>query len=420
VAQSARDKKLETRSARLRLATGRRYFKAIGEGLTLVYRRTGEGFGTWSAKVAQPGGRYVLRAIGAADDYEEANDVDVLTFWQAQERARVIGKAAKHASGRLEKPLTVSDAADAYLTWFLAHRRSVRETEHTIDAHIRPALGEKHVNELTPALLPSWLEKVATDPARVRTSAFAGNPKYRAAPATLDQKRARRATANRILTVLKALLNRAFHDGRVGDDTAWRKVKPFAKADEPRVRFLTDGEAVRLVNACEPDMRRLVRAGLLSGARLGELTGMRVTDVNLRTRQVYIAESKSSRPRHVPLNAEGLEVFREAVTGKTADELVFTKADGAAWKKNHHVRALAAACRVASVRPAISFHELRHTYASHLAQAGVDLLTISKLLGHADTGSRAAITRTWLTRRSRPQSPGCRASRSPLSRSLPR
>jgi integrase len=37
------------------------------------------------------------------------------------------------------------------------------------------------------------------------------------------------------------------------------------------------------------------------------------------------------------------------------------------------------------VRPAIAFHELRHTYASHLAQAGVDLLTISKLLGHADT-----------------------------------
>ena len=43
------------------------------------------------------------------------------------------------------------------------------------------------------------------------------------------------------------------------------------------------------------------------------------------------------------------------------------------------------ACRKAKVPPAVAFHELRHTYASHLAQAGVDLLTISKLLGHADT-----------------------------------
>jgi len=40
---------------------------------------------------------------------------------------------------------------------------------------------------------------------------------------------------------------------------------------------------------------------------------------------------------------------------------------------------------VARIRPPVAFHELRHTYASHLAQAGVDLLTISKLLGHADT-----------------------------------
>ncbi len=43
------------------------------------------------------------------------------------------------------------------------------------------------------------------------------------------------------------------------------------------------------------------------------------------------------------------------------------------------------ACEQAKIVPPIGFHELRHTYASLLAQAGVDLLTISKLLGHADT-----------------------------------
>jgi integrase len=43
------------------------------------------------------------------------------------------------------------------------------------------------------------------------------------------------------------------------------------------------------------------------------------------------------------------------------------------------------ACAAAKIEPEVRFHELRHTYASHLAQAGVDLLTISKLLGHADT-----------------------------------
>jgi site-specific recombinase XerD len=75
----------------------------------------------------------------------------------------------------------------------------------------------------------------------------------------------------------------------------------------------------------------------------------------------------------------------KAAIGKKGTELIFLRADGAAWGKNYHVRPLLAACRVAKIEPAVGFHELRHTYASLLAQAGADLLTISKLLGHADT-----------------------------------
>jgi integrase len=139
------------------------------------------------------------------------------------------------------------------------------------------------------------------------------------------------------------------------------------------------------VNACPANLRRLVRAALLTGTRWGELASLKTADVNLSTGHLYIAESKSGRSRHVPLNPEGLEHFKALVTGKTGDELVLTREDGKPWGHNHHVRALQAACKVAKVKPAVSFHELRHTYASHLAQAGVDLLTISKLLGHADT-----------------------------------
>jgi integrase len=241
------------------------------------------------------------------------------------------------------------------------------------------------VAELKAVELRRWLERLAAKPARVRTRRFAKAQAYRKSPATEDEKRARRATANRVLTILKAILNKAFADGLVADDTAWRQVKPFAKVDEPRIRFLTDAEAARLVNACKPDLRQLVRAALLTGARFGELVAMTVADVNLKTCQIYIARSKSGRPRHVPLNDEGVALFRDLVAGKTGEALVFQKADGSAWGKNHHVRLLAEACKAAKVRPAIAFHELRHTYASHLAQAGVDLLTISKLLGHADT-----------------------------------
>jgi integrase len=165
----------------------------------------------------------------------------------------------------------------------------------------------------------------------------------------------------------------------------WRKVLPFKNADEARIRFLTDAEAVRLVNACPADLRALVRAALLTGARYGELVALKAQDVDLRSAKIYLAPAKSGRARHVPLNPEGVTLFRTLATGKTGDALVFSRPNGAAWGKNHHIRPLRDACKAAKIKPGVAFHELRHTYASHLAQAGVDLLTISKLLGHSDT-----------------------------------
>jgi site-specific recombinase XerD len=116
------------------------------------------------------------------------------------------------------------------------------------------------------------------------------------------------------------------------------------------------------------------------------LTRLKASNINTDTAQIYItAEAKSGKGRHVPLNDDGLDFFRGLVAGKLGDDLVFTKQDGSEWGKNHHVRLLRSACENAKIEPAIGFHELRHTYASILAQLGVDLLTISKLIGHADT-----------------------------------
>ena len=102
--------------------------------------------------------------------------------------------------------------------------------------------------------------------------------------------------------------------------------------------------------------------------------------------KIYISpEGKNSKGRYVPLSAGGLDLFKTACAGKLGDALIFTRADGKQWGQNYQTRPLLEACKQASIVPVISFHELRHTYASLLAQAGVDLLTISKLLGHSDT-----------------------------------
>ncbi len=384
MARSQRSAKLENRTNRLRLAQGAREWLTIAKGLALAYRRAERGYGTWQARVWD-GSKYHYRNLGRADDHQDANGADVLDFYQAQGEARTFYELATKGAPADTEDMTVGQAADRYLVWFRQHRKGVDMAESAVRAHIRPAFAERKLADLTAPMLRTWLDKIAAQPARVRSGRLAKRLNFRGGAQTADAKRARRASANRILSVLKAILNRAFQDGTVADDTAWRRVKPFAKADDARVRFLTDVESLRLANASPPDLRILVRAALLTGARWGELAGLRAADVNTTDCRIYIAESKSGRPRHIPLNTEGCALFKTLVTGKTGEDLVFTRSGGGAWGTNHHQRPLAEACKAAKIRPAVSFHELRHTYASHLAQAGVDLLTISKLLGHADT-----------------------------------
>lgn len=133
--------------------------------------------------------------------------------------------------------------------------------------------------KLTAKRIEDWQAALATAPKLARSSRFAKGRKETAIDAEdADAVRARRATANRTLTVLKAALNHAYLKRRVASDDAWRRVRPFRGADAPVVHFLSDDECRRLVNACEGGFRDLVRAALLTGCRYGELTRMRCED----------------------------------------------------------------------------------------------------------------------------------------------
>ncbi len=390
MARTVKDAKLGSRETRLTetgkdaIKVGLRYYKSIHDGLALSYRRPQQGSGVWSVRIRQPSGRYALERIGVADDYADRNGQTILSFKDAQHAALARMHAVEKAGGIIHADSTVSEACKRYMEWFTVTRKGAKETQLTIDAHIIPNFGNRTLASLKTAELRDWLQKLASTPARKR--AKMGKPvAHREEPKTEDGRRARKATANRILTVFKAILNRAFEDELVASRDAWTRVKPFKGADQPVVRYLTNAEATRLVNACSADLRALVQAALMTGARFTELASMVVSDFAPTTRVVYIRPGKSGKGRHVPLNDEATEYFKDLAKGKVGADRLFTRADGSAWGRNHQVRPLLVACRKARVRPAITFHELRHTYASLMAQAGADLLTISKLLGHADT-----------------------------------
>jgi integrase len=162
-------------------------------------------------------------------------------------------------------------------------------------------------------------------------------------------------------------------------------VKPFKAVETARVRYLTDAECVRLVNACKPDFRDLVRGALLTGCRYSELASMHVADFNADAGIITLRESKARKPRHVVLTSEGQRLFAEHTAGKLGDDPIFVRADGGKWGKSHQLRPMIDASRRAKIKPAVSFHVLRHTHGSTLAMRGVPMAVIAEQLGHADT-----------------------------------
>ena len=388
MARTARNSALETRTARARLRIRRTpYFAKIAKGLRLGYYR-GAVAGSWVARCYRGAGVYATEALGIADDTLEADGVKVLDYWQAQEQARRWGQRQRLiAEGMLrEGSYTVFNAVTDYLAEIQAEKSpaAVQGAKYVFDAWILPDLGAIQVEKLTTDRINRWRNKLATQPKRVRKKFMAIEPATRPTADDEDARRARKATANRILTTLKAALNRAFHANRVFSDSAWRKVKPFKKVDEAVVRYLSAAEARRLVRACPEDFRKLVQAALLTGCRYSELARLKCGNFNSDSGTLAIRLSKG-KVRHVVLTDEAKAAFEGWTAKRSAASLVFLRDDGNAWGASHQKRPLDEASAQAQIRPAVNFHILRHSHGSHLAMNGVPMGVIAAQLGHADT-----------------------------------
>ena len=388
MARTVKDAKLDTRAARGRLPVQHEpYWRAIVRGSHLGYRKGKRG-GVWLARFRPDGGRYIKKSLGTADDVLEADGITALSFAQAQDKAREwFAEQARKDAGlpTTTGPYTVADAMRDYLEWYATENKpsGLLFARQTVNAHIKPGLGGIALNDLTTEKIKRWRKGLLDKPPRVRSGKF--DPvKYGVAPTDENGRRARKATVNRIVTILRAGLNHAFNETNNGvtSDTAWRRVKPFKNVDAARVRYLSADECTRLMNASAPDFRPLVQAALLTGARYGELIAMNCDDYNADAATVSVFESKSGKTRHIPLNDEGVMLFSQLTGGRKGR--IFLNANGEPWGQWQQARALAAAAEAASVEN-VTFHTMRHTYASNLAMRGVPMSVIANALGHSST-----------------------------------
>ena len=165
---------------------------------------------------------------------------------------------------------------------------------------------------------------------------------------------------------------------------------PFPKEERRLPIILSQDEVTRLITASDSLMHRAMLMTLYAtGLRRTEAATLKVADIDSKRMVIHVHEGKGQRDRNIPLSAKLLEVLREYWRWMRPKTYLFP-GTVKGWRADVPIspKMLWEACREAAIRaglnPKISPHCLRHSYATHLLEAGTDLYTIQKLLGHAD------------------------------------
>jgi integrase len=183
-------------------------------------------------------------------------------------------------------------------------------------------------------------------------------------------------TANREMALLKKMFSYAAEKGMIGENPA-RKVKMFSEADTARDRVLSRDEEQRLFSGLAPHMKPIVLVGLHAGLRLGEVLGLKWSDINLEKRTVKAEHTKGKRARFVPLNSVLCAEFERLRTAKLDAKIIFP------FKRRSVRTGFENALKAAKIED-FTFHDLRRTFGTRLLESGVDIVTIQKLYGHSN------------------------------------
>ena len=191
------------------------------------------------------------------------------------------------------------------------------------------------------------------------------------------------ATINREL----AMLSKAF--SLAVKEWEWLKENPVSKVqkekeDNQRERWLSKDEEKRLLDKSPEWLWEIISFALNTGLRQDELLSLEWSRVDIFRKTILIKVTKNGKPKTLPLNRIALDVIKQRSKVKSIkNDYVFFSSSGK--KINPHVlrKSFYTVLRKAGIEN-LWWHDLRHTFATRLAQAGVELYKISKLLGHKD------------------------------------
>ena len=193
-----------------------------------------------------------------------------------------------------------------------------------------------------------------------------------------DEKKKKKlapATINKEVMCLRTMYNKAIQWGRLKENPT--KTVQMFKVNNQLVRFLTQPEVESLLAVCRPYMRDIVTFAINTGLRRGEILGLQWEDVDLERNIIHVRNTKNGEDRKLPINSTVQALLQSL---KKPSGRVFLTPGGRAVEDVD--KGFKAALQKAKITKPFRFHDLRHTFASHLVMAGVDIMTVRDLLGH--------------------------------------
>lgn len=330
------------------------FFDEVHTGLMLEVRPTGRK--TFYQRYIDPRGNERQLKIGPAD---------VITVEQARRKGRqikadaILGPDPRDKRQEIRSSTTfASFIRDRYLPHVREYKRSWKTDETLLRLHIVPVIGHLYLDEVNE-------EHVAELIKIVRKKGYAIT------------------SANRVLVICRYAFNLALKwklPGLTTNPTAPLPLGPKSHME----RYLSAEETRRLLESIHEDENQVAAKAilllLLTGARRNEVTQARWDYVNLRQSTLLVPISKSGKPRKITLSDQAIAllksikrtrgnpyIFPSPITGRPCASIFYP------WQR---IRKRAG---LADVR----LHDLRHSFASFLVNAGVSIYSVQRLLGHA-------------------------------------
>jgi len=303
----------------------------------------------------------VIRESSHSEKFREAEDLLI-------KRKRSV-KEGKQPETKKIANHTFNELVTEYLKW-VERQRGYKQKENIIN-QLKAVFGNLPLRRFTTMLI----EQFQTE--RLQK----GNKKVKIGEKEIYLPN-KPATINRLLATLKHMFTKAVDWYMVEEETLKRvrKVKLF-RENNRRLRYLSKEECQNLTNACDTHLKPIVITALNTGMRKGEILNLQWSNVDLKHGFILLDNSKNGDRRELPINKtlEATFLDRNLIRRIDVPYVFYDTSTGKPYKDIK--RSFKTACRRSGIQD-FHFHDLRHTFASHLVMSGVDLTTVKELLGH--------------------------------------